>query len=133
MNTLDSYKALILAYLKTGATLEPMTALQLWGCWSLSQRISELKQDGLPIKSRMTTAPSGKRHAVYWIEPSDITKLQAKYKQNAKQVQAPASETTSQVQAERQGTLKEHQAERMGNTERNTWGTANKKTPSHAN
>lgn len=80
MNTLDSYKALILAYLKTGATLEPMTALQLWGCWSLSQRISELKQDGLPIQSRMTTAPSGKRHAIYWIEPSDIIKLQGKRK-----------------------------------------------------
>lgn len=75
MNTLDSYKAKILAYLKTGATLEAMTALQLWGCWSLSQRISELKQDGYPIQSKMTTAPSGKRHAIYWIEPSDIAIL----------------------------------------------------------
>lgn len=75
MNTLDSYKALILAYLMTGATLEPMTALNLWGCWSLSQRISELKQDGYPIQSRMTTATSGKRHAIYWIEPSDIAIL----------------------------------------------------------
>ncbi len=80
MKDLDSYKDKILAYLKTGATLEPMTALNLWGCWSLSQRITELKQDGLPIQSRMTTAPSGKRHAIYWIEPSDITKLQGKRK-----------------------------------------------------
>lgn len=75
MKDLDSYKAKILAHLKTGATLEPMTALNLWGCWSLSQRITELKQDGYPIQSRMTTAPSGKRHAVYWIEPSDILTL----------------------------------------------------------
>lgn len=75
MKDLDSYKAKILAYLKTGATLEPMTALNLWGCWSLSQRITELKQAGYPIQSRMTTAPSGKRHAVYWIEPSDIAIL----------------------------------------------------------
>lgn len=52
-----------------------MTALNLWGCWSLSQRISELKQDGYPIQSRITTAASGKRHAIYWIEPSDIAIL----------------------------------------------------------
>ncbi len=75
MNTLDSYKAKILAHLKTGATLDAMTALRLWGCWSLSQRISELKQDGYPIQSELTTVPNGKRHAVYWIEPSDIAIL----------------------------------------------------------
>lgn len=75
MNPLDSYKAKILAHLKTGASLEPMTALNLWGCWSLSQRISELRQAGYPIQSKMTTAPNGKRYAVYWIEPSDIVIL----------------------------------------------------------
>lgn len=70
-----SYKAQILDYLMTGATLEPMTALNLWGCWSLSQRITELKQDGLPIHSKMVTTPSGKRHAVYWLDSEYIKRL----------------------------------------------------------
>lgn len=67
-----SYKTQILNHLMTGATLEPMTALRLWGCWSLSQRISELRQVGYPIQSKMTTAPSGKRYAVYWLDKSHI-------------------------------------------------------------
>ncbi len=67
-----SYKTQILDYLMTGATLEPMTAFNLWGCWSLSQRITELRQDGLPIHSKMVTAPSGKRHAVYWLDKEHI-------------------------------------------------------------
>lgn len=67
-----SYKSQILEYLKTGATLEPMTALKLWGCWSLSQRITELRADGVPIHSKIVTAPSGKRHAVYWLDGEHI-------------------------------------------------------------
>lgn len=67
-----SYKTQILNHLMTGASLEPMTALKLWGCWSLSQRITELRADGIPIHSKMVTAPSGKRHAVYWLDKSHI-------------------------------------------------------------
>lgn len=63
-----SYKAQILDHLMTGQTLDDMKALNLFGCWSLSQRISEMRASGIPILSKMVTAPSGKRHAIYWLE-----------------------------------------------------------------
>lgn len=71
----NTYKHQILKLLITGNKLDDMKALELFGCWSLSQRISEMRADGYPIQSELITAPSGKRHAVYWIEPSDITIL----------------------------------------------------------
>lgn len=67
----NTYKAHILAHLTAGETLDDMKALNLFGCWSLSQRISEMRADGIPIISKMVTAPSGKRHAIYWLEPQD--------------------------------------------------------------
>ena len=66
-----TYKAQILAHLTAGETLDDMKALKLFGCWSLSQRISEMRADGIPIISKMVTAHSGKRHAIYWLEPQD--------------------------------------------------------------
>lgn len=71
--TQGTYKALILEHLMTGEQLEPMKALKLWHCFSLAQRISEMKQDGIPIHSKIVTAPSGKRHAVYWLDQDHIT------------------------------------------------------------
>lgn len=67
----NTHKAHILAHLTAGETLDDMKALNLFGCWSLSQRISEMKADGIPIMSKLITAPSGKRHAIYWLEPQD--------------------------------------------------------------
>lgn len=67
----NTYKAQILAHLTAGETLNDMKALNLFGCWSLSQRISEMRADGIPIMSKLVTAPSGKRHAIYWLEPQD--------------------------------------------------------------
>lgn len=72
----NTYKAQILAHLLAGETLDDMKALNLFGCWSLSQRISEMRADGIAVLSKMVTAPSGKRHAIYWLEKSDITRLQ---------------------------------------------------------
>lgn len=72
-----TYKAHILAHLSAGGTLDDMKALKLFGCWSLSQRISEMRADGIPILSKMVTAKSGKRHAIYWLELKDKARLQA--------------------------------------------------------
>lgn len=67
-----TYKAHILTHLLAGETLDDMKALNLFGCWSLSQRISEMRKDGVPILSKMVTAHSGKRHAIYWLDKEHI-------------------------------------------------------------
>lgn len=68
----QSYKSKILAHLKTGAKITPMEALKFWGCFSLSQRISELRQAGIPIQSKLIKNNNGKRHAIYWLDKSYI-------------------------------------------------------------
>lgn len=67
-----SYRTQILDYLMTGDTLDPIKALNLFGCFALSQRITDLKKEGIPVKMQMVTAKSGKRHAIYWLEPDYI-------------------------------------------------------------
>ena len=57
----------ILRYLKNGGTLTPLEALQLFGCFSLSQRCGELKRAGWPIYSSMVKVGEGKRVAKYWM------------------------------------------------------------------
>lgn len=58
---------LILAYLTAGGTLTVGEALTKFGCYALSQRIGDLKRDGVPIESKMITLPNGKRIAQYKI------------------------------------------------------------------
>lgn len=70
-----TYKGKIFDALMQGLKLDDMKALDWFKCWSLSQRISEMRADGLPIKSEMVTADSGKRHAIYWLEKADIVRL----------------------------------------------------------
>lgn len=43
----------ILRHLKRGRKITPLQALNLYGCFRLSGRILELKQQGHPIKSEM--------------------------------------------------------------------------------
>ncbi len=57
---------LILAYLKAGKTLTALEALDMFGCFRLSARIKELKDDGHMIMTRMIlTKHSRKRVAEY--------------------------------------------------------------------
>jgi hypothetical protein len=42
---------LILEHLKQFGSIEPMTALREYGCYRLSSRISELRSDGINIRT----------------------------------------------------------------------------------
>ena len=56
---------MILHHLQDGYTLTPLEALQRFNCFSLSQRVTELRQRGHPISTRMVKLKSGKRVAEY--------------------------------------------------------------------
>lgn len=61
----------LLRALKSGEKLTPLTALEKYQCFSLSQRMGELKRSGWPICSHMITVSSGKRVACYWMGEGD--------------------------------------------------------------
>lgn len=68
-----SYRVLLLNHLMTGATINTLQALELYQCFSCSQRLGELRRDrGIPIESQFITLPNGKRIKNYWLEPSYI-------------------------------------------------------------
>lgn len=71
-NNNTSHKTLLLAHLMTGATITPLEALQRFNCLSCSQRLGDLRREGIPVKSRIITTPTGKRIKEYWLEPSYI-------------------------------------------------------------
>ena len=52
--------SLVLAHLRTGASLTPLEALERWGCFRLAARIDELKREGHEIDSHIVR--SGKKH-----------------------------------------------------------------------
>lgn len=65
-------------HLMTGATITPITALNLFGCFSLSQRLGELRRHfGVPIQSKTVETANGKRHACYWLDKTYIAKVKA--------------------------------------------------------
>ena len=47
--------------------VSPMMALQMLGCMSLAQRVSEWRASGIVIHDRWAKTPSGKRHKEYRI------------------------------------------------------------------
>ena len=55
----------ILRYLRSGGSLTPLDALQMFGCMALSQRVGELSRAGWPINATMVRLPNGKRVARY--------------------------------------------------------------------
>lgn len=58
----------LLAALKNGERLTPLSALEKYRCFSLSQRMGELRRSGWPIVSTMIALPSGKKVAQYRLE-----------------------------------------------------------------
>ena len=62
-----SQKAKILTWLSGGNSLTSLRALNLFGCWSLAQRIAELRREGVQITTETVKTPSGKRIARYLI------------------------------------------------------------------
>lgn len=55
----------LLRALKSGERLTPLSALERYQCFSLSQRMGELRRAGWPIVSRMVKVNSGKKVAEY--------------------------------------------------------------------
>lgn len=53
-----THKKLILRHLKCYGRINPMTALREYGCYRLSARISELRREGLPIRTELTAKRS---------------------------------------------------------------------------
>lgn len=65
-------------HLMTGQEINPMQALNLFGCFALSQRIGDLKHiHGVPVQSRLYHAPNGKKWSIYWLEPYYINQVKA--------------------------------------------------------
>jgi hypothetical protein len=52
----------ILEHLKKGLTITPLLALNLFGCFRLSARIYDLRQDGHNIIKRTVTSDHGDKH-----------------------------------------------------------------------
>jgi hypothetical protein len=53
MTATDSQNTRIKKYLQSGKSLSPLDALYLFSCWALSSRISDLRKQGLKIKSEL--------------------------------------------------------------------------------
>lgn len=66
--THDSKRLKILRFLSQGKSLTPLQALRKFGCFSLSQRIGELKRERWPIKSELVKF-GGSRVSKYWMAP----------------------------------------------------------------
>jgi hypothetical protein len=49
----------IKTHLQSGKSLTPLDALYMFGCWALSSRISDLRKQGLKIKSELIEITSG--------------------------------------------------------------------------
>jgi len=60
-----SQRIQILIHLKSGITLTPIDALKLFGCFRLSARIYELKDQGWPIHCEIKELENGKRVGHY--------------------------------------------------------------------
>ena len=60
-------KRLILDYMKSGKPITSMIALQIFNCFSLAQRIKNLRDDGHRIITKTVNA-GNKRYAKYQLE-----------------------------------------------------------------
>tara|TARA_B110000503_G_scaffold34900_1_gene57026 strand:- start:1401 stop:1607 length:207 start_codon:yes stop_codon:yes gene_type:complete len=53
-------------YLESGKTITSLEALDIFKCFRLASRISELKQEGYPVTKQMIQLDSGKYVAEYF-------------------------------------------------------------------
>lgn len=58
----------ILNHLKSGKSLTPLDALQMFGCFRLGARVYDLKKAGHNIISKMISLPNGKKVAEYSLQ-----------------------------------------------------------------
>lgn len=67
MKALDSQNALIKGWLLNGKSITPIEALNMFGCFRLSARIANLRDEGLPVVTDMVTI-NDKRVARYYLQ-----------------------------------------------------------------
>lgn len=63
----ESQKSQIKKWLLSGRSLTPIQALELFGCFRLSARIGNLKDEGLEVLSKDVTI-NDKRFTLYYLE-----------------------------------------------------------------
>ena len=66
MKSTDSQNALIKGWLLNGYSITPMEALNMFGCFRLSARIANLRDEGMPVVTDMVTI-NDKRVARYYL------------------------------------------------------------------
>lgn len=66
----QTQEQMILRALQSGRKIDPMTALNDFGCFRLGGRIYDLRQKGYDIKTEDFKTPSGKHVARYFMEYS---------------------------------------------------------------
>jgi hypothetical protein len=65
MEAKESQNSRIKAHLQSGRSITPLEALYSYSCWALSSRISDLRKQGLNIKSELIEITSeGKKKMV---------------------------------------------------------------------
>jgi hypothetical protein len=64
----ESQNQMILAYMKSGKSITPLEALNLFGCFRLGARCFDLRSQGIQIKSEFVTLPNQKKVKKYWID-----------------------------------------------------------------
>lgn len=67
MKAFDSQNALIKGWLLNGKSITPMEALNMFGCFRLSARIADLREEGLAVVTDMVTI-NDKRVARYYLQ-----------------------------------------------------------------
>lgn len=64
----ESQRKRIAEHLKSGNSITPLEALKKFDCFRLASRISEIKKDGLIIRTEMVRETTGKTFARYHYE-----------------------------------------------------------------
>jgi hypothetical protein len=59
---------MLLVALRNGEHVTPLSALEQFGCFRLSARIWDLRNEGHPISKKMLTTPQGKCVAEYYYD-----------------------------------------------------------------
>jgi len=67
----ESQKTKILKHLEEGKPITPIDALDLYGCFRLSDVIFKLKQEGHDIQTNMVENQNGKKFASYTLMSKD--------------------------------------------------------------
>ena len=68
MANTESQRLRILAHLRSGKSITPLEALNLYGCFRLGARIWDLRNEGYDIGMELVKNQNGKRFACYYLQ-----------------------------------------------------------------